>query len=119
MDFKTATPILRIYDIPKALEFYIDYLGFNLDWEHRFDAGMPAYFQVSKGDCVLHLSEHHGDGTPGTKIRVECTDIKSFHAQIKAKNYPFLNPGLNKFPWTKQEICLADPFGNHLIFFKS
>ena len=29
-------PVLRIFDIAKAREFYIDWIGFTIDWEHRF-----------------------------------------------------------------------------------
>lgn len=118
MNLKQPTTILRIFDEVKAKEFYIDYLGFAIDWEHRFEKDMPLYFQVSKSGCVLHLSEHHGDGTPGTKIRIECDDVKAFHKELKSKNYKYLNPGINKLPWAKQELCLTDPFGNKLIFFK-
>ena len=118
MQFEQATTILRIFDESKAREFYLDYLGFDLDWEHRFEKDLPIYMQVSRGNCVLHLSEHHGDGTPGTKIRIECDDVKGYHKELKSKNYRYLKPGINKFPWAKQELCLADPFGNELIFFK-
>lgn len=118
MKFKPAITILRIFDETKAREFYLDYLEFNIDWEHRFEKNMPLYMQVSKGECILHLSEHHGDGTPGTKIRIECDDVKAYHKQLTSKQYRFLNPGINKLPWAKQELCLADPFGNKLIFYK-
>ena len=36
MKFGAETPILRIFDIAKAREFYLDFLGFAVDWEHRF-----------------------------------------------------------------------------------
>ena len=32
-------PVLRSFDVPKAREFYLDYLGFGTDWEHRFEPG--------------------------------------------------------------------------------
>ncbi len=118
MNFNQATPILRIFDEKKAKEFYIDYLGFKVDWEHRFEREMPLYLQISRGGCHLHLSEHHGDGTPGTKIRIECDDVKGFYMELKSKKYRYLNPGIDKVPWAQQEMCLADPFGNTLIFFK-
>lgn len=35
------TPILRIFDIAKAHEFYIGFLGFEVQWEHRFDDNAP------------------------------------------------------------------------------
>jgi len=60
MKLGQTTPILRIFDEAKAKEFYVDFLGFKVDWEHRFEPGLPLYLQVSRGDCVLHLSEHSG-----------------------------------------------------------
>jgi Glyoxalase superfamily protein len=32
-----AIPILRIFDVTKAREFYLDFLGFRVDWEARFN----------------------------------------------------------------------------------
>jgi len=84
MELKQATTILRIFDETKAKDFYIDYLGFVIDWEHRFKNGMPLYLQISRSSCSLHLSEHHGDGTPGTKVRIECDNVKAYHKELKA-----------------------------------
>jgi catechol 2,3-dioxygenase-like lactoylglutathione lyase family enzyme len=63
MKLGKTTPILRIFDEAKAKEFYVDFLGFKVDWEHRFEPGLPLY-SVSRGDCVLHLSEHYGTAAP-------------------------------------------------------
>ena len=52
-------PLLRIFDVAKAHAFYVDFLGFKVDWEHRFDANAPLYEQISRAGCVLHLTEHH------------------------------------------------------------
>ena len=41
--FEPAIPILRVYDIPKALEYYVDFLGFALDWQHQFAPDLPLY----------------------------------------------------------------------------
>ena len=71
MGFGKITPILRIFDEAKALEFYVDFLGFSVDWQHRFEADYPLYLQVSRDGCVLHLSEHHGDASPGAALRIE------------------------------------------------
>ncbi|WP_272917048.1 glyoxalase superfamily protein [Pontibacillus yanchengensis] len=56
---KQSIPIFRIFDEEKAKEFYISYLDFSLDWEHRYEEYFPLYMQVSSGDFMLHLSEHH------------------------------------------------------------
>jgi catechol 2,3-dioxygenase-like lactoylglutathione lyase family enzyme len=70
IQFMSVVPILRIFDIAKADEFYQGFLGFKVDWDHRFDDSAPLYRQVSRGDLALHLSEHHGDGSPGARLRV-------------------------------------------------
>ena len=115
MRFERVIPILRVFDPDKARAFYVDYVGMNVDWEHRFEPGLPLYMQVSRGDLVLHLSEHHGDGTPGTTVYIEATGVRELHAELAAKDYPNLRPGV-----TEDEIgtCLAllDPFGNTLRF---
>ena len=43
-----AIPILRIFSVEKAKEFYVDFLGFKIDWEHRFGDNFPLYAQVSR-----------------------------------------------------------------------
>jgi hypothetical protein len=67
MSFGTPIPILRIFDEAKVKEFYVDFLGFTVDWQHRFENGLPLYMQISKDGCIIHLSEHHGDGTPAPR----------------------------------------------------
>jgi hypothetical protein len=95
--FEAPTPILRIFDETKAKEFYLDYLGFRVDWEHRFDDNFPLYMQVSRGACLLHLSEHHGDACPGSAIRIPCDDIESLHAELDSKDP---SPGSSTRPGT-------------------
>jgi catechol 2,3-dioxygenase-like lactoylglutathione lyase family enzyme len=113
--FDRVIPILRIFDVDKARAFYVDYLGMDVDFEHRFEPGLPLYMQVSRGNLVLHLSEHHGDGTPGTIVYVATTGVRDLHAELAAKNYSNLRPGLNSDEigvWLE----LLDPFGNSLRF---
>src|SRR5262249_37301718 len=44
-------PLLRIFSVEKAREFYVGFLGFGIDWEHRFDETAPMYMQVSRANC--------------------------------------------------------------------
>lgn len=116
MILKSIVPIIRIFDVAKAKEFYLEYLDFNLDWEHQFDEDKPLYLQVSRGSVVLHLSEHHGDCCPGAAMRIHVSDIESFHKAIQSKNYRYLNPGMEDMPWGTKEVSVKDPFGNRLVF---
>ena len=117
---KPAIPILRIFDEAKAREFYRDFLGFKVDWEHRFGVDYPLYAQVSRDACTLHLSGHHGDATPGSAIRIETAELAEFCAGLRAKNYHPCRPGdPAPTPWGTREITLTDPFGNRLIFYEA
>ena len=113
----TITPILRSFDEAKAREFYVDFLGFKVDWSHRFEDGLPLYMQVSRGGCVLHLSEHHGDATPGSAVRIQVDDAAALQKQLIAKQYKNARPGLEETPWGSREVRLADPCGNRLVFY--
>ena len=65
-----VVPIFRIFSVEKAREFYLDFLGFKVDWEFRFDEKAPVYMQVSRNGLSFHLSEHHGDASPGSTVFV-------------------------------------------------
>ena len=69
----TGIPILRIFEVEKAREFYLDFLGFTMDLDHRFGPNFPIYMQISRSGLVLHLSEHHGDASPGSTVFVRMT----------------------------------------------
>ena len=117
MLLRSPIPILRIFDEAKAREFYIEFLGFNIDWEHRFAPGLPLYCQVSRSGCTLHLSAHHGDATPGSALRIEVDVLDELHAELTAKQYEFARPGIEQQPWGR-DMCITDPFGNRLVFSK-
>ena len=111
---EAGVPILRIFDVGRAREFYVDWLGFHVDWEHRFDDDAPLYMQVSRDGLVLHLTEHSGDGTPGSVVYVAARGVADLHREITAKPYRYLNPGLGTGPVGGASVCLLDPFGNTL-----
>ena len=111
-----AIPILRIFDVAKAREFYVEFLGFAWDWEHRFDPDLPVYAQISRAELRLHLSEHFGDGTPGTRMRLVTSGLAALHAELAARNYRHARLDILVQPWGWREMPIADPFGNVLVF---
>jgi hypothetical protein len=111
-----TVPILRIFDVAKAKTFYIDFLGFAVEWEHRFDTQAPLYMQISRAGLTLHLSEHHGDACPGSTVFVRVKGLTSYHAEITAKNYGYLRPGIEATFHRSNMMQVIDPFGNRLRF---
>ena len=112
-----VTPVFRILEYSKALEFYVDWLGFRIDWADLPDQE-PVYAQVSRGDIVLHLSGHQSDGCPGAKARAEILGLPAYHHQLLHKNHTYSRPGLSAANWNERvlEMEVVDPFGNRLVF---
>lgn len=114
--FKPPIPILRSFDEAKAREYYLDFLGFKLQFEHRFSPDAPLYMGVERDGCVLHISEHFGDGTPGAFVRIEVPDVHSYCAELNAKAYKNARPGVQRQEWGQDDMSIRDPFSNNLIF---
>ena len=120
MKLSPPVPILRIFDEAIAREFYVGFLGFKVDWEHRFADGAPLYFQVTHGNCVLQLSGHFGDCCPGAGMRVAVDDIDTFQQRLLAKQYKHSRPGpAHLQPWGTRDLTISDPFGNRITFFET
>jgi catechol 2,3-dioxygenase-like lactoylglutathione lyase family enzyme len=114
--FTRSIPILRIFDIAKAKEFYLGFLGFKVDFEHRFEPDLPLFMQISLGDVILYLSEHHGDCSPGAKIVTKPAALPHTTPIWPTKKYGYARPGLVEQPWGATTMTIADPFYNHIEF---
>ena len=107
MNFHQATPILRVADLAASLAYYLDVLGFHVQWR------METIACVSRGDCGLVLCE--GDqGNPGSWVWIGVGDAEALHAELEAKGAKVRNPPAN-FPWAI-ETQIEDLDGNVLRF---
>jgi catechol 2,3-dioxygenase-like lactoylglutathione lyase family enzyme len=116
MQFERAVPIFRIFSLEKAREFYLDFLGFELDWEANFGPNFPLYMQVSRLGLAVRLGEHHGDATPGSHAYVTMTGVRDLYRELHDKNYRHNKPGLQEQEWGMTELTVIDPFGNRITF---
>ena len=114
-----VTPILRIFDVAAARDFYLGFLEFELRFEHRFGDNFPFYMGVFCDSCALHLTEHFGDATPGAHVRIVAEGVADFCRQLRAKDYRFATTGLpEQQDWGSLEMTLTEPFGNRLTFWE-
>lgn len=119
IELRQVTPVLRMYDVDRSKAFYVDYLGCTVDWEDGDATAGPVYLQVSRGPLVLHLSSHHGDGTPGTVVLVEMTGIEELVESLHATGYGFMNPGIDDGPGPNmRSTSVIDPASNVIRFFE-
>ncbi|HPG11529.1 MAG TPA: glyoxalase superfamily protein [Chitinophagaceae bacterium] len=113
---KQNIPILRIFDVQKAKEFYIDWLGFEIEFEHQFEPDTPYYIGIKREDIRFHLSEHHGDSVPGVRIFIICTELKQFFEELQSRPYKYYRPSLQETFYGTWQVHIQDPFGNGLSF---
>ncbi len=115
VSFHQAIPILRIFEVAKAREFYCEFLGFAVTMEQRHEPDLPLYMAVERSGLELHLSEHHGDASLGSTAFVWMVGVKAFHAELISKQYGYGRPGIIRQPWGDQ-MEVHDPFGNRIRF---
>jgi len=114
--FERAIPIFRIFSLEKAREFYVDFLGCKVDWQASFEPDSPVYMHVSRGALVVHLSENHGDATPGSHAYVITNGVRDLHRELNDKKYRHNRPGLDEQEWGMLEVTVIDPFANRITF---
>lgn len=108
-----TVPILPIHSYEVAKAFYVDWLGFKIDWEFRFEPTLPVYMQVSRGGLVFHLTEHKG-GNPGPVMcHIDVNDLDALMAEWKSRRADFVQE-VEIAPWNAKHVSLKDPFGNML-----
>jgi FolB domain-containing protein len=112
---ESAIPVLRIFSADKFREFYLGFLGFRLDWESGTEENAPLYAQISRAGLTLHVSEHHGDASPGSTVFVPVQGIDALHRELNARRYRYGRPGIQTLPWGRV-LEVFDPFGNRLRF---
>jgi catechol 2,3-dioxygenase-like lactoylglutathione lyase family enzyme len=115
ISFLNTIPVIRILEERKAREFYCDFLGFSVKFAHRFEPDLPLYLGLSRGGMQIHLSEHHGDASPGTTTFVWMRGIESFAKELNDKKYGYGRPGIHRAAWGN-EMTVHDPFGNRIRF---
>jgi uncharacterized glyoxalase superfamily protein PhnB len=114
--FQQTIPLLRIFAVDEAKEFYVDCLGFTVHWEHHFGGNTPAYIRVSRDGQVLHLTEYYGNCCPGSAVFVWMTGVDEFHQELSGKNYKYLRPGIGTTFYDARYVEVIDPFGKRLRF---
>ena len=112
---QTIIPQLRITSAAASLPFYVDGLGFVVDWKHQFEPGFPLFVQLTRRDQTIFLTEHAGDCQVGGAIYFVVPDVEDCYQE-------FTNRGITTIesphdtPWKSREMVVTDPDGNRLRF---
>lgn len=75
--------------------------------------------RLRRDQFVLDLSEHHGDGTPGSTLWVPVGDVTALHKELHATGYGRMSPGIEVDSPGGPTMEVIDPFSNTIRFCQS
>jgi hypothetical protein len=124
--FDPTIPLLRVFSEAKARQFYLDFLGFQLDFGGpSAGPGTPFYGQISRSGTTIHLSEEVYDPAPGATVILWISDVLALHALLDRRRteVPVWGPAVwmppvEELPWAVRSLTIPDPFGNTLRFYE-
>lgn len=103
--FEGVSPILRVKSVAASLDYYVQKLGFTIDWQ------TPIFASVGRGRCHIFLSE--GDqGHPGAWVWIGVEDAEELWSEYQARGAKFRHPPTN-YEWAL-EMQVEDLDGNVL-----
>ena len=90
-----AVPIFRVENLDASVAYYVDRLGFRLEWR-----GDPLA-SVGRDRTSIMLSE--GDqGQPGTWVWIAAGNVDDLFAELHARGARLRHPPTN-YPWGSRE----------------
>ena len=108
-EFSGAVPILNVKNFAASMDYYINKLGFEKEW----DWGNPADFGcIGRGEAQIFLCEG-GQGQPGMWISIFLEDVDALHEEYKKSGATILKPPKN-YPWGSREMLVEDLDGHRL-----
>ena len=112
---QTVIPQLRIVSADKSLPFYVHGLDFQIDWQHQFEPGFPLFFQITRNEQTVFLTEHTGDCQVGGAVYFQVPDVDECYGSFVANGVKVAQPPQD-MPWEMREMIVVDPDGNRLRF---
>ena len=112
---QSVIPQLRMTNAERTQAFYLEQLGFNVDWQHQFEPGLPLFLQISRAGQTIFLTGHAGDCQPGGAVYFWVPDADACYTAFTSKGVQ-PTKAIEDMPWGVREFLLTDPDGNHLRF---
>ena len=103
--FENASPILPVADLEASLKYYMEVLGFKVNWH------VPGFASVGRGGCNIMMCEGE-QGHPGTWVWIGVDDADAVYQEYLAKGAKVRHPPSN-YPWA-YEVQILDLDGNVL-----
>lgn len=112
MDWKLELVAVPVSDVDRAITFYRDQVGFNLDHDHRVNENLRFVQLTPPGSaCSIALGEGITQATPGSlkALQLVVSDIEAARAHLIEHNVDVTE--IDDMPWGRF-VFFSDPDGN-------
>jgi lactoylglutathione lyase len=110
MAFTEAFPIITVADLPAALAFYRDQLGFRVAYQFPPE-GEPVFVTLKLGTSELGIGT---DENAGFELCVYADDCDAAVAQLREAGAEILEEPVDQ-PWGERMARLRDPAGHRIL----
>ncbi len=122
----TIEACIKCSDIKTSLAYNTEVLDFGVEVAPDSDetAFMSKYALLKRGNSLLHLSSHEGDGVFGNLIYVRVEGIDKLYEKYLSRginteapdSYPAVTIKLTEQTWGMKEFSVRDHDGNKITF---
>lgn len=112
---QNVVPALRITDYESRKKFYVEGLGFHMEWEHRFRPDFPVFMSIRRDDMRIFLTQHSGDCQVGGLVHFYVDDADAWYREFIGRGITIENPPDEDIPGTLM-FTVTDLDGNQLRF---
>ncbi len=114
MPHQRVVPALRITNYERSRKYYVEVLGFVVDWEHRFAPQMPVFMSLTRDGMQIYLTQHKGDCQVGGLVHFIISDVDQWYNEFR-KHGAVVAEAPNSDLGFKN-MTIVDPDGNQLRF---
>ena len=121
--FRDAFPIVMTDDVPRAMAFYCDHLGFAKQYQFP-DVGEPVYVTLQLGESKVAFSNAQGPPLHGRprgpsghnrfEMCIYTDDVDAAVDRLRAAGAPVLFEPADQV-WGERAAYVADPDGNPIL----
>ena len=112
MDWKLELVSVPVSDVDRAIAFYTDKVGFNLDQDHKVNEGLRFVQLTPVGSaCSIAIGTGLTDKTPGSVggLQLVVADATAARAELLERGVDVTE--VQDYPWGRF-VFFSDPDGN-------
>jgi predicted enzyme related to lactoylglutathione lyase len=112
MDCRLELVAIPVSDVDRAIAFYVDQVGFNLDYDHKVSPELRFVQLTPRGSaCSIAVGVGVTDAKPGSVVGMQVVVDDADAARADLVEHGVEASEVQEFPWGRFTF-FADPDGN-------